>query len=123
AAAVAADMPKLAARVAQEMRQFRPRLVVNQTRTHTDLDLGHALRSAGRRRLGLAIDYLGHLEMDDAVTLAVRKRRPLMVDHPEAKVSKNIERIARKILATEGERIDGREMPRFETEYSLYEVL
>ncbi len=114
--------PALAARVLEEIQRFRPRLVVNQTRTRADLDLGAQLRSAGRRRLGLNIDYLGHLESDDAVWLAVRKRRPLIVDYPEAKVSKNVERIVRRLLATEqGERAF--DPPKRTEEQTLYEVL
>src|SRR5262249_23530332 len=115
--------PPLAPRIEQEIRRFRPRLVVNQIRTRADLDLGPALRAAGRRALGLAVDYLGHLETDDAVWLAVRKRRPLAVEHPESKVSKNIERIVRKLLAAEGERPTDLEVPRTEAEYNLYDVL
>lgn len=120
--AVKESDPPLAARILDEIQRFRPRLVVNQTRTRADLDLGAQLRSAGRRRLGLNIDYLGHLESDDAVWLAVRKRRPLIVDHPEAKVSKNVERIVRRLLATEqGERAF--DPPRRTEEQTLYEVL
>jgi flagellar biosynthesis protein FlhG len=114
--------PQLGARVLDEIGRFRPRLVVNQTRTRADLDLGPQLRSAGRRRLGLGIDYLGHLESDDAVWLAVRKRRPLVVEHPESKVAKNIERIARKLLGAEHERAEGTPPKRTEDQ-SLYEVL
>jgi flagellar biosynthesis protein FlhG len=116
-------MPQLAGRLEKELRIFRPRLVVNQTRTRADLELGPALRSAGRRRLGLGVGYLGHLETDDAVWLAVRKRRPLVVEHPESKASKNIEKIVRKILAAEGERPFPEGMPRLEHEHNLYEVL
>ena len=114
--------PELADKLAREIRTFRPRLVVNQTRTRADYDLGSELRAAGRRRLGLAIDYLGHLEQDDAVWLAVRKRRPLVVEHPDSKVSKNIERIVRKLLAAEAERPDESAL-RLEVDYNLYEVL
>jgi len=115
--------PALAQRVLDEIYNFRPRLVVNQTRARSDLELGAQLRSAGRRRLGLNIDYLGHLEADDAVWLAVRKRRPLIVDYPESKISKNVERIVRRLLATEqGDR--GPNTPPKKTEaQSLYEVL
>jgi flagellar biosynthesis protein FlhG len=114
--------PKLSARVLEEMQKFRPRIVVNQTRTRADLDLGMQLRSAGRRRLGLALDYLGHLEQDDAVWLAVRKRRPLVVEHPESKVAKNIERIVRKLLGAEQERLSPWTPKRTEDQ-NLYEVL
>ncbi|HZS36092.1 MAG TPA: P-loop NTPase [Polyangia bacterium] len=117
--------PQQAQRVLDEIQKFRPRIVVNQTRTRADLDLGMQLRSAGRRRLGLQLDYLGHLESDDAVWLAVRKRRPLVVEHPESKVAKNIERIVRKLLGagTEHERPPPLQTPKRTEDQNLYEVL
>jgi flagellar biosynthesis protein FlhG len=125
-AAKASD-PALGERVLDEIHRYRPRIVVNQTRTRADLDLGAQLRSAGRRRLGLNIDYLGYLEADDAVWGAVRKRRPLVVEHPESKVSKNVERIVRKLLAQttmeQNERGQPLEPPKRTEEQTLYEVL
>ncbi|HXU70262.1 MAG TPA: P-loop NTPase [Polyangia bacterium] len=116
--------PALAGRVLEEIHRYRPRIVVNQTRTRADLDLGAQLKSAGRRRLGLNIDYLGHLETDDAVWGAVRKRRPLVVDHPESKVSKNVERIVRKLLAVDqSDRAQSTDPPKRTEEQTLYEVL
>jgi flagellar biosynthesis protein FlhG len=115
--------PALATRVLDEIQKFRPRLVVNQTRTRADLDLGMQIRSAGRRRLGLNIDYLGHLETDDAVWLAVRKRRPLVVEHPESKVAKNVERIVRKLLGADHDRPLPPTVPKRTEAQNLYEVL
>ena len=116
--------PEIAHRVLNEIQHFRPRLVVNQTRTRADLDLGMQIRSAGRRRLGLQLDYLGHLEADDAVWGAVRKRRPLVVEHPESKVAKNVERIARKLLGADHEhRPQPPETPKKTEDQSCYEVL
>src|SRR6185503_20782119 len=72
----------------------------------------------------LNIDYLGHLETDDAVWGAVRKRRPLVVDHPESKVSKNVERIVRKLLAVDqSDRAQSTDPPKRTEEQTLYEVL
>ncbi len=96
-----ASDPAIKQRVLEEIQRFRPRLVINQPKTRTDMELGNQLRAAGRRRLGLSIDYLGHLESDDAVWLAVRKRRPLIVEHPDSKIAKDIEKIARKLLGTD----------------------
>lgn len=116
--------PAVAGRVLDEIHRYRPRIVVNQTRTRADLDLGAQLKSAGKRRLGLNIDYLGHLEADDAVWGAVRKRRPLVVDHPESKVSKNVERIVRKLLAVDqSDRAQPHDPPKRTEEQTLYEVL
>ncbi len=114
---------EVAQRVLDEMHRFRPRLVVNQTRARSDLELGQQLRAAGRRRLGLAVEYLGHLDADDTVWLAVRKRRPLIVEFPESKVAKNIERIARRLLSAEAEKAPPREALRPTDEQNLYEVL
>ncbi len=117
-----AESAELGDRVKREIQKLRPRLIVNQPRARGDLELGAQIRSAGRRRLGLHIDYLGHLESDDAVWQAVRKRRPLIVDHPESKVAKNLERIARKLMSADHERVVNEE-PLLLDELSLYEVL
>jgi flagellar biosynthesis protein FlhG len=91
----------LAEKMLPELRNFRPRLIVNQARARTDAELGPGLSSAARRRLGVAFDYLGHIEHDDAVWLAVRKRRPLLVEQPESRAGKCLERITRQLLALE----------------------
>jgi flagellar biosynthesis protein FlhG len=51
------------------------------------------------RFLGIPIDYLGHIEHDDAVWLTVRRRQPLLIDSPTSKSARNVERVARRILA------------------------
>jgi flagellar biosynthesis protein FlhG len=115
--------PEFAGRVLEEIRRFCPRVVVNQTRTRSDFELGPQLRSAGMRRLGLNIDYLGPVENDDAVWVAVRKRRPFVVESPDAKAAKNIERIARKLLGIEVDRLPLLEPPRQIEDQNLYQVL
>jgi flagellar biosynthesis protein FlhG len=89
----------LARVAAYELAKLAPRLVVGQTRLRTDLDLGPAMSAIAVRFLGTALDYLGHVEADDAVWLSVRKRRPLLIESPTSKAARNIERIARRILA------------------------
>jgi len=81
------------------METLEPRVILNQTRLRADLELGDSMRSALRRRHGLTIDYLGHVDYDDTVWSCVRMRRPLLVESPGTKASKSIEKIARRILA------------------------
>jgi flagellar biosynthesis protein FlhG len=78
---------------------FQPQLVVNWARSKADMEMGRAIATAARRRLGIPVTYLGHLEYDEAVWVAVRRRRPLLVEHPEARVSKCIEKVTRGLLA------------------------
>ncbi|HEY8426997.1 MAG TPA: helix-turn-helix domain-containing protein, partial [Sandaracinaceae bacterium] len=95
------DGDPLADLVREEMEAFSPCFVLNQTRLRADLELGEAIRTASRRRLGIAADYLGHIDYDDTVWASVRMRRLLLVETPGTKSAKNIEKIARRILAIE----------------------
>jgi flagellar biosynthesis protein FlhG len=122
-AAAQRDVPAAVPRIEEELRRFRPRLIVNQTRAKSDLDLGLHLRSTGKRRLGVTIEYLGALETDDAVWQAVRRRRPLLTEHPEAKISRDLERIARRLLGAMEERTVEIVLPRPLEAQTLYEVL
>ncbi|MBK6463466.1 MAG: hypothetical protein IPF92_21045 [Myxococcales bacterium] len=45
------------------------------------------------------LDELGSIEHDDTVWVAVRRRRPLLTDVPTSKAARNIERIARRVVA------------------------
>lgn len=84
---------------AYELARLAPRLVVGQTRLRSDLELGPAMVGISDRFLGIRLDYLGHIEHDDAAWLSVRRRSPLLIESPTSKSSRNIERIARRILA------------------------
>jgi len=87
-------------RMAQdELRMLAPRLVVSQTRLRSDLELGPAMGAISERFLGVRLDYLGHIEYDDAAWLATRKHRPLLIEGATSKSARNIERVARRILA------------------------
>jgi flagellar biosynthesis protein FlhG len=115
-----------AERLEQEIRRFRPTFVVNQTRTMPDLKLGSWIATAARRRLGHAFDYLGHVESDETVWLAARRRRSLVAEYPEGKASKNIERLGRRLLSLEGERERDRPLAnplRLEEDQTYYEIL
>jgi flagellar biosynthesis protein FlhG len=114
-----------AERLRDEIRAYRPRFIVNQTRALSDLKLGLWMQAAAQRRLGHSFEYLGHVESDETVWLAARRRRPLLAEYPEAKVAKNIERITRRLLATESERERGFVAAplRLEEEQTHYEVL
>jgi flagellar biosynthesis protein FlhG len=74
-------------------------LAVNQTRVRTDLELASAMTALCRRHYGVALEELGWIEHDDTVWLAVRRRKPLLVDSPTSKAARNIERLARRVVA------------------------
>jgi flagellar biosynthesis protein FlhG len=110
--------------VRARMESFVFRLVLNQTRVRSDLELGDAMRSAVRRRLGVGVHYLGYIDYDDTVWNCLRMRRPLLVESPGTKASKCIEKIARRLLSIEagkGPRETERTVPA-ESHHDLLEV-
>jgi flagellar biosynthesis protein FlhG len=101
---------------------FSPQIVISAARSKADMEIGRAVATAGRRRLGVPIQYLGHLEYDEAVWASVRRRRPLLVEHPEARITKNIEKVTRGLMgALRGEVADGDVLPS-DSHYDLLEV-
>jgi flagellar biosynthesis protein FlhG len=108
-----------------EAHAMRVCLVVNQTRVRTDLELGSWMSELSERHYGLKLDELGHIEHDDTVWLAVRRNKPLLVDGPASKAARNVERIARRVVALAAARPDRTSTPPplpFETP-TLYAVL
>lgn len=89
----------LAPVVRDALERFQPFLIVNQTRLRADLDLGDALYSVVRRRLGIRLRNLGYIDHDDTVWTCARGRRPLLLEVPGARSSKRIEKIARRLVA------------------------
>jgi len=101
---------------------FAPHLVISAVRSKADMEIGRAVATAGRRRLGLPIQYLGHLEYDEAVWASTRRRRPLLVEHPEARIAKNIEKVTRGLLSVHRPaELDGEVLPS-DSHYDLLEV-
>ncbi|MBK6696416.1 MAG: helix-turn-helix domain-containing protein [Myxococcales bacterium] len=82
-----------------EAARMRLYLVVNQTRVRTDVELGTWMSELAEEHYGISAVDLGHIEHDDTVWLAVRRHRPLLVDSPTSKAARNIERIARRVIA------------------------
>lgn len=101
--------------------RFAPHLLINSARSKSDMEVGRAVASSARRRLGAPIRYLGHLEYDEAVWASTRRRRPLLIEHPETRVAKCFERVARAILASRPPAGDGDILPS-DSHYELLEV-
>lgn len=83
-------------------------LAVNQTRVRTDLELTGSMSALCRRHYGVTLDELGWVEHDDTVWLSVRRRKPLLVDSPTSKAARNIERIARRVVALAAAKPEGK---------------
>jgi flagellar biosynthesis protein FlhG len=83
----------------QHLELFRPRLIVNQARTPQDQDIGTAVISAWRKYFGLEMDLLGTITYEEEMWRAVRVRRPLLVERPDAVAARAFAAVADSLLA------------------------
>ncbi len=95
--ALSARHPEAGQLLAREMERFRPRLIVNQTRTESDAQVGAAVVGAWRRFFGLEMDYLGHIQYDEQMWRAARARRPLLLDPPQTPCARSFGRVADRL--------------------------
>lgn len=105
----------------EHMAAMMPYLVLNFARSKADMDLGRDIAAAATRRFGVMVPYLGQVEYDDAVWVSLRRRRPLLVEHPESRASKCVEKLTRRLLAMESENARRPELPG-DSLYDLLEV-
>ena len=90
--------PEAGMRLKQEIEKFRPKLIVNQCRTQTDVDIGFSVKTVCKKYFGIEMDYVGYLDYDSAVWQAVRRKRPLMMEFPNSRLVSSIERIVHYLL-------------------------
>jgi flagellar biosynthesis protein FlhG len=106
AALVQREWPDLGHTLRDCMSRLQFPFIVNQARLRADLELGDQVTVAVRRRYGVYLRYLGYVEHDDAVRTCSKKRRPLLLESPGSRASRNIEKIARRLFASQDGRRD-----------------
>ena len=95
--------PEVGGRVRAAVNKLDIKLVVNQTRTETDSEVGYGVKNVCRKYFGINIDYLGHLEYDSAVWQSVRRKRPLAVEFPSSPLLPAIQRMVGHIVSEQAE--------------------
>lgn len=85
--------PEGGARLRAELERFPLKLVVNQTRSEQEKRVGVAISDACRKYFGIPMEFLGAIPFDDAVWQSVRRRRPVILEQPDAEASRSIVRI------------------------------
>lgn len=66
----------------ERIQQKPLRLIINESRSRLDQDLGHSIKSVCRKYFDFAIDDMGAIDYDNAVWQSVRNREPVLIDKP-----------------------------------------
>lgn len=83
----------------EKMSALDFQIVLNQTRSLKDVQLGKSIESVCKRYFGLPTEFLGAIEYDNAVWHALRKRNPLLLEYPHSPLYAQILAIARDLAS------------------------
>ncbi len=83
---VALKEPRGGAQLKHFMQALKFEIVLNQTRSMHDNELGPSVKAVCKKYFGTPCELLGHLDYDNAVWQALRKRRPLLIDYPQSRL-------------------------------------
>jgi len=79
------------------LKNFKPYLVVNKTRSDKDVLLGRSIVDVVRKYFLLEMDLLGAIPYDERVHWSLKKFVPFILEYPESSVSETIKAMARKL--------------------------
>lgn len=94
--------PEMGLKLKEEIERFKPKLVINQARTQTDIDIGFSIKTVCKKYFGIDMEYAGYLDYDSAVWQSVRRKRPLILEFPNSRLVSNIDRIVQHLLKRNG---------------------
>lgn len=104
------QFPEVGSKVRSAVARFDIKLVVNQSRTETDAEVGFGVRNVCKKYFGFNLDYLGHLEYDSAVWQSVRRKRPLTIEFPSSPLVPHIQKMVGHIVAEQAEKLKRAEL-------------
>ncbi len=95
---IISQKPEIASQIVEELNHIRLEIIMNQTRSLNDIELGNSVLSVCRKYFGLSVHLLGHLDYDNAVWQAVRKRKPVLLEFPHSVISGQFLRICKNLI-------------------------
>lgn len=104
------QFPDVGSKVRGAINRFDIKLVVNQSRTEVDGEVGFGVRNVCKKYFGFNLDYLGALEYDSAVWQSVRRKRPLSIEFPSSPLIPAIQRMVGHIVAEQAEKLKRQEL-------------
>lgn len=92
--------PQHGAMLRKELSTLKLQLIVNQATEPGDTELGHSIDMASHRFFGIRLNYLGYLNHDRQVQMALRQHKPFLQLFPQSRVAVHLDHIAAQLLET-----------------------
>tara|TARA_B100000282_G_scaffold125955_1_gene89877 strand:- start:2263 stop:3228 length:966 start_codon:yes stop_codon:yes gene_type:complete len=81
-----------------QLEHFQPNLIINQTRSESDIRIGKAMEKACSKYFGLTLNFSGYVEQHEGVRESVLRRKPVTLDKPESLMSQQLKTISEHLL-------------------------
>lgn len=91
--------PTSGQRLQEIMNTLRFDIILNQTRGSKEVQLGGSIEAICRKYFGVPSHLLGHINHDNAVWQALRKRKPLLLESPNSAIYSQILGISRDLAS------------------------
>lgn len=89
--------PVLGLKLKNIMHELNFEIVLNQSRTRQESEIGHAVQSVCNKYFGFHCDFLGALEYDNAVWQSLRQKHHLLMANRQSHLYAQLMSIARKL--------------------------
>jgi flagellar biosynthesis protein FlhG len=96
--------PSVGMRVMEATAKFQINLILNQIRTRGDIELGQSVKSVCRKYFGIEVNFVGHVNHDNAVWQALRNRRLVAIENPYSEIVGQFLAITRGLVKSSGEK-------------------
>ena len=98
---IAAKETRSGKKAREVLSALQPKIIINMSRDSEDLRIIESLHELVAKNLEINLECLGLISFDARVSEAVASLGPFTEAHPESVVTRQIERIAQKILQSE----------------------
>ena len=90
--------PQVGYRLKNEISKLTCKLIINQARTQSDIDIGFSMKIICKKYFGINLDYVGYLDYDATVWQSVKRRKPLLMEFPNSPLVTNFDRMVHRLL-------------------------
>ena len=87
---IAAADPAAGEVAATALANYRPRLILNRVRFKRQIAEAHRFQALVKEYLATEMDYVGYVRSDTKILDACERRRPLMIDNPNAPAARDL---------------------------------
>lgn len=91
------NFPDSTTSVKSELKKYRPQIILNQGRSAQDLDMCRRLRSLVKNKLSLDMDFVGCIAYEPEVSMAIARRKPLILTRPDSTFARQVRETAERI--------------------------